>query len=363
MMKHSPLNHNLYGKRFIFDICLVMLLMLTGCSSQQTPKTPVGSNNPVSDNSSAAKSASPRSIASKQTVVLATKSGYLQSGTMSPDLKSVAVLATDASTGKNGAVQLFDLQTGKLQRTLTLNENLPMRHVAFSPDGALIAASGGVGGSSGEVTIWDERTGAVKQSLKGHNHMVTFFVFSPDSKMLASSDLEAIKLWEIETGSLRKKFNHLSVLAFSADGKMLATGRSREIKIWDIETGEEKKVLKGHTGDVLCSAFSPDGTTLASGGTDKNLRLWSVDQGATLSERKGHTNNIYRVQFNPSEGVIMTVGLDAIKVWKAQGEGTVLLLSEHKDYVLNAKISTEGNAVGTVSRDGTVKLWDIGGIG
>ena len=55
-------------------------------------------------------------------------------------------------------------------------------------------------------------------------------------------------------------------MAFHPDGTRLATaGRDRAVWLWDLARGEEVVRLPGHTSYVWSLAFSPDGTTLASG--------------------------------------------------------------------------------------------------
>ena len=47
----------------------------------------------------------------------------------------------------------------------------------------------------------------------------------------------------------------------------LPAGDDRTVKLWDVATHTNIATLEGHTGGVSSVAFSPDGTTLASGST------------------------------------------------------------------------------------------------
>ena len=57
--------------------------------------------------------------------------------------------------------------------------------------------------------------------------------------------------------------------------------------LWDVASGKLETTLTDHQGGVHFAAFSPDGTTLATGSEDKTLRLWKLPAGMTSSKAAG----------------------------------------------------------------------------
>jgi hypothetical protein len=60
--------------------------------------------------------------------------------------------------------------------------------------------------------------------------------------------------------------------------------------------------LSGHTDDVLCATFSPDGRLFATGGRDKTVRVWDARTGRSLALFPNHSSGVIHVAFR-AEGL------------------------------------------------------------
>lgn len=64
------------------------------------------------------------------------------------------------------------------------------------------------------------------------------------------------------------------------------------IRVSDVATGKVRHTLEGHTAEVDCCAFSPDGKTVASGSKDKTIKFWDARTGKQLRTLTGHTGRV-----------------------------------------------------------------------
>jgi WD40 repeat protein len=175
----------------------------------------------------------------------------------------------------SGLVYVWDVDTGdRIQSLGELGSPYDqVRGVAFSPDGARVAGIA----YSGSVHIWDVASGGELLSVDTGADNTGGIALSPDGTLLATSGGDGAALWNADSGELvvrlRGHTGDVPDVVFSADGAMVATAsEDGTARIWDAATGRLLHTLFGHEGSVTGVAFSPDGTTVATSGSDGTVR-------------------------------------------------------------------------------------------
>jgi len=205
-----------------------------------------------------------------------------------PDGRTLA-----CGTGGGESVGVYDVESGQLRHTWEGGLWGPMRGLAYSHDGRLLAS----GHLRHLIALRDSSSGAVVRTLDcGEAKMPNFSTvcglsFSPDNHLLAAvNEGGTVFLWSVADGRLiRQLTGHTRIafdVTFSPDGKRLASV-GLEVKIWDPVSFQELLTLPAPRQIGRSLAFSPDGRNLAVAGGDNTgpgeAQVWSVGPGPNPS--------------------------------------------------------------------------------
>ncbi len=269
----------------------------------------------------------------------------------------------------------------------------PLRSVAFSPDGRLLASAGGViaPGKPGTIELWDSASGRLIRAWEAHGECVRCVAFSPDGGRIVSSsggtrsEPGEVKIWDTATGQELRRLSGLPApvhgVAFSRDGRRLAAaagghdsiGRSMpgEVLIWELDQGRLIQRLRGHPHVVLSVTFSPDGHRVGSADSGGVVKIWDADRGdeitAPVPIEEPDRSMVTSVAFSPDGRLFAAGGLDrTIRFWdasrwdaKATNGQKPLFTLLHTSPVNGLAFSPDGNGLAAAYDDHTVRAWDL----
>ncbi len=254
--------------------------------------------------------------------------GALYSLAVSPDGKTMATGA------ERGEVKFWDPETGKVKATADLKSG-EIRSVAYSPDGSVLAAAQSY--SSSLINLVDPETGSVKATLEvSKNAGIHHVAYSPDGKLLAAAaGGNKVLIFDAKTGNPRKTltiserntagyYQDVGAFAFSPDGKTLATGGSHSGFLLDVATGKIRVALPhearaNHEDQVAAVAFSRDGKLVATASQNGEAKLWDAATGKLKATLKGQYA-FSVIAFSPDGGLVAAGASDSTKIYEVPGK-------------------------------------------
>ena len=159
-------------------------------------------------------------------------------------------------------------------------------------------------------------------------------------------------------------------MAFSPDGTTFASGSEDRVYLWDAFTGEHKQTLTGVSrtvtgkpGTVGGFVFSPDGTVLtgSGGGWDNHtVELWDMVQGEHKGTLECYTYD-FILAFSP-DGRTLACGesiLGYVELWDTvTGQPKQLLSRRGIADITSLAFSPDGAILASGSDDNIVRLWN-----
>ena len=213
-------------------------------------------------------------------------------------------------------------------------------HVAFSPDGRLLATGYRPTGEEqaglprDEARLWDGATGHPIGAAIVHTGPLNVVTFSPDSQLLLS--------------------------AGTASGTGLNNGPRGEIRLTTTVDGQPLLGPISQWGPVHSVAFSPDGRTFLAGNRDLRARLLCTATGMLIDEKVIVPGAIDTLAWSP-DGRLALVGSSAgmrTDLWEMP-PGQAAALPLRMGYVIEQMIVSPDRRTVLASAAQVTQLWDL----
>lgn len=150
-------------------------------------------------------------------------------------------------------------------------------------------------------------------------------------------------------------------IAYSPDGSTLASGGDDGVRLWDVGPGIVKREVLRQTQPIHDVAFSPDGSTIAAALGWLGVRLWEATDGREAGRLRFSSYGSTSLDFRPDGRTLVAAhGMDhqrIASIWDLETRAT-LARFETREEIRCVSYRPDGRRVALGSGKHWLDLWD-----
>lgn len=196
---------------------------------------------------------------------------------------------------------------------------------------------------------------------------VLALAFNSAGTELAISGYHQVLICDL-AGKLPRRITNVTqrvhALGFHPDGKSLIVvggqpGRGGEASIYDLGSGELRATPVRSSDEQLCLAISPDGNTVAVGGTDHTIHLIEWETATVIRTIQQHADWVTALQFSGDGKRLASASRDRTARVYDSASGELITTYVNHTGPVHAVAFLDDERVASGGREGSVHFWKI----
>lgn len=149
--------------------------------------------------------------------------------------------------------------------------------------------------------------------------------------------------------------------AYSPESTTVITGGwDGKLRLWDAASGAHLGEFAVGNKPVSACAVAPDGKNWLAGTMEGMLVQWDVEKRAATQRFMPHTRPISCIAHAPDGNALVTTSWDRNVRWSpVEKNSEPKVLGQHADIVAGAAFAPDGQKLYTWSYDRTIAVWDV----
>lgn len=238
--------------------------------------------------------------------------------------------------------------------------------LAYSPDGKSLAVASGTPGSLGEVRLID--TGnptAGGKVLDRIADVMLAVAFSPDGAKLAAGGADnAVRVYDVASGKrellIEQHADWITDVAFSPDGTRLASAsRDKSARVFDAKTGAVQAAYLNQEETIFGVAWAEDGNTVFTAGHDRKVHAWTPAlEPKALGQIGGFAADPFKVRTAPGGQLFVCCADGTVRQYNASTRALVREYPKSSDWVYDLAIDAKNHRLAAGTYAGEVRIFN-----